>query len=239
MNAAIVTGAGRGLGLAIARRLLVDGRAVVIADVDQARAARAVRELGAGALAQQLDVRSPDSWSRCLEATLAAFGSVDALVNNAARMQVGGLLDLDPDEWDDVLAVNLRGAFLGIRTVGAHLADRGGGRIVSVSSDAAFSGAGAMGAHYAASKAGLLALTRRAASELAPRGVTVNAVAPGVLEGEAARELGADLAASAAAIPVGRVGDPEGVASLVAWLCSADAGYVTGATFAIDGGASL
>ena len=138
-----------------------------------------------------------------------------------------------------MLAVNLRGAFLGLQVVGAAMRERGRGRIVNVSSDAAFTGAGATGAHYAASKAGLLALTRRAAAALAASGVTVNAVAPGALDGETVRELVPDPGAVASSIPVGRLGREEEVASLVAWLLSDDAGYVTGATFRIDGGATL
>jgi 3-oxoacyl-[acyl-carrier protein] reductase len=239
VTAAIVTGAARGLGAAVARRLHADGRSVVLADVDRAGSVAVARPLGERACAVPLDVRDRDAWDHCLAVALDAFGDVDVLVNNAARTDAGSLFEIDPSAWDDVLAVNLRGAFLGIQAVGGHLRDRGGGRIVNVSSDAAFSGAGAAGAHYAASKAGLLALTRRAAAELAPDGVTVNAVAPGALEGEAAREIAGDLDRVAATIPVGRLGRASEIASLVAWLCSDDAGYVTGATFRADGGAGL
>ena len=144
-----------------------------------------------------------------------------------------------PDEWDDVLAVNLRGAFLGLQVVGGSMRERGRGRVVNVSSDAAFSGPGAMGAHYAASKAGLLALTRRAAAELAGSGVTVNAVAPGALDGETLRELvpgprdGRDVDSRRSASAARRRSPRSSPGS------SDDAGYVTGATFRIDGGATL
>jgi 3-oxoacyl-[acyl-carrier protein] reductase len=239
VTAAIVTGAARGLGAAVAARLHAGGRAVVLADVDLDGAARGAASLGGRARAQRLDVRNRDAWASCLADTLEAFADVDVLVNNAARVDAGGLFDIEPAEWDDVLAVNVRGAFLGLQVVGEHLRERGGGRVVNVSSDAAFAGAGVTGAHYAASKAALLALTRRAAAELAPHGITVNAVAPGALEGEAARSLVAGLDGAAASLPVGRLGRPEEVASLIGWLVSDDAGFVTGATFRIDGGSTL
>lgn len=236
MTVAIVTGAGRGLGAAIARRLHEEGLRVVLCDIDRPALDAVTAELAQGAVAVTMDVRRPDDWRLALAAA-SELGDVSVLVNNAARLVAGSLFELDPEEWDDVLATNLRGPFLGCKEVGAHLRTRGGGRIVNVSSDAAFSAHGVMGAHYAASKAGLLALTRRAAAELAPHGVTVNAVAPGALDSETVWELThGDVTAVTASIPVGRLGRVDEVASLVAWLVSDDAGYVTGATFRIDGG---
>lgn len=239
MRAAIVTGAARGLGAAIARRLHGDGWSVAACDLDRAGAERLASELGPGAVPVDLDVRDEPGWARAVESA-AALGDLRALVNCAARTEVRDLFAISADEWDDMLAVNLRGAFLGIRAVGPVLRAKGEGRIVNVSSDSAFKGRGVTGAHYAVSKAGLLALTRRAAAALAPAGVTVNAVAPGTIDGETVRELAGDrIGELAADSPLGRLGQPGEIAALVAWLLSAEAGYVTGATFVADGGASL
>jgi len=196
-------------------------------------------ELGGEAVPLEADVRDAASWSRVVDAAHAA-GDLGALVNSAARTVVRGLFEIEPEEWDDVLATNLRGPFLGIRAVGPHLRDRGAGRIVNIASDSAFRGRGVTGAHYATSKAGLIALTRRAAATLASAGVTVNAVAPGTIEGETVRELaGERIDELAAEIPAGRLGRPEEIAALVAWLLSDDAAYVNGATVLADGGAAL
>lgn len=225
VRSVLVTGAGRGLGAAIADRLRADGYAVVGADLR-----------GADVL---LDVRDPAAWDDAL-ASLREAGDPWGLVSCAARTVVRELFEIDPDEWDDVLAVNLRGPFLGIRAVGPVLAEHGAGRIVNIASDSAFKGRGVTGAHYAASKAGLITLTRRAAAALAPAGVTVNAVAPGTIDGATVRELAGDrIAELEAEATLGRLGRPEEVASLVAWLLSDEAGYVTGSTLLVDGGASL
>jgi 3-oxoacyl-[acyl-carrier protein] reductase len=223
MRAVLVTGAARGLGAAVAARLRDDGYAVVGADL-----------AGADVV---LDVRDAAAWAAAAQA-LRDAGEPWALVSCAARTVVRDLFAITPEEWDDVLAINLRGPFLGIQAIGPLLAAGGGGRIVNVASDSAFKGRGVTGAHYASSKAGLLTLTRRAAAALAADGVTVNALAPGTIDGETVREL-ADPVAEAAAVPTGRLVDPAGLASLVAWLLSPDGADTTGAVLRIDGGASL
>ena len=239
MKVALVTGAARGLGAAIARRLYDGGWSLVLGDIDVDAVSVLAADLGRGAVPVALDVREPASWERAV-ATARAGGDLAALVNCAARTEVRELLAIEPEEWDDVMATNLRGPFLGIRAIGPHLRDRGAGRIVNIASDSAFRGRGVTGAHYAASKAGLLALTRRAAATLAASGVTVNAVAPGTIDGETVRELAGDaIDELAAAIPTGRLGRPEEVAALVLWLLSDDAAYVNGATLVVDGGAAL
>jgi NAD(P)-dependent dehydrogenase (short-subunit alcohol dehydrogenase family) len=221
----LVTGAARGLGAAITARLAADGHSVVGADLDGADV--------------RLDVRDPAEWEDGVRA-LEAAGEPWGLVNCAARTIVRPLFETDPEEWDDVLATNLRGPFLGIRAVGPLLAARGAGRIVNVSSDSALKGRGVVGPHYAASKAGLLSLTRRAAAALAPAGVTVNAVVPGTIDGETVRELaGEQLDALAAEAALGRLAKPAEIAALVAWLVSDEASYVTGSVLVADGGASL
>jgi NAD(P)-dependent dehydrogenase (short-subunit alcohol dehydrogenase family) len=220
-----VTGSARGLGAAVVERLRADGLVVIGAD------------LAGGDV--ELDVRNADGWAEAA-AALTAAGEAWGLVNCAARTVVRDLFAIEPDEWDDVLAVNLRGPFLGIRAIAPLLRERGGGRIVNVSSDAAFKGRGVIGAHYAASKAALVALTRRAAASLASEGVTVNAVVPGTIDGETVHELAGDhvdeLASEAA---LGRLARPAEIAALVAWLIGDESSYVTGAALLADGGASL
>ena len=229
---AIVTGAAQGIGEAIARRLHADGYEVALADI--ADAELVASDLGAGARAHALDVRDPDSWEQLLA---ALDGDVYALVNNAARTEFRSFWEIDVDEWDDVLATNLRGTYLGCRAVGEALRGHGRGRIVNLASDAAFAASGGSGVHYAASKAGVVAVTRRAATELAPYGVTVNAVAPAAIEGPLARSVLRDrLDEKLADIPVARLGRAEEVAAIVAFLVSDDAGYITGATLDVNGG---
>jgi 3-oxoacyl-[acyl-carrier protein] reductase len=230
---AIVTGAARGIGEAIARRLHTDGYEVALAGIDIDGEARVAAELGERARAFEHDVRELESW----EGLVAQLDDVHVLVNNAARTEFRSFFEIDVDEWDDVLATNLRGVYLGCRVVGARLRDRGAGRIVNLASDAAFAASGGSGVHYAASKAGVVAVTRRAATELAPHAVTVNAIAPAAIDGPLAREvLRERLDEKIADIPVARLGRPEDVAALVSFLVSDEAGYITGATLDVNGG---
>jgi 3-oxoacyl-[acyl-carrier protein] reductase len=237
---ALVTGAARGLGAGAAARLAAQGARVVVADLDAAGAAAVAASIGPQAVSQVLDVRDRRSFEAAVATTVHELGALDILVNNAALTIRRPFFEIRDEEWDDVLAVNLRGVFLGCQLGGARMRDQGGGRIVNLGSLAGQQGSVVNGAHYAASKAGILALTKSIARELAPFGVTVNVVAPAVIEGPLVDALEpAAVEGLLASIPVGRIGSADEVATLIAYLASDAAGYITGATFDVNGGSFM
>lgn len=200
------------------------------------RAVEGIREAGGEARSVRADVAAWPEVSAMVRSVKAELGPVDVLVNNAGTYRRGSLDDLTRARWDRTLAVNLTGAFHCLRAVAPSMRERGWGRVVNVASQIALRGTD-HGADYAASKAGLLGLTRAAARELAPHGVTVNAVAPGTIDtdliggySEAHRRRRAEE------IPLGRIGSPGEVASAISFLVSEDARYVTGATLDVNGG---
>jgi 3-oxoacyl-[acyl-carrier protein] reductase len=230
---ALVTGAAQGLGEAIARALHAREAEVVLADVNVDAAERAAASLGGGARAASVDVRDRASIERVVDEA----GDVDILVNNAALTVSRSFWEIGQDEWDDVLAVNLRGVFFGCQLAGPRMRERGWGRIVNLASLAGQQGGAVAGAHYAASKAGIIVLTKIVAAELAPHGVTCNAIAPAAVRTPVMDGIPADrLDAVRSHIPVGRFGEPEEVAALAAFLVSDEAGYITGATYDVNGG---
>lgn len=240
---ALVTGASRGIGRAIAMELARAGFGVgvnYLSRQDQAEGTVAAITAGGGeAVALQADVADPQAVDRMFAALDRQFGRLDALVNNAGiGARIESLTAIDDATWRRTLAVNLDGAFYCLRAAVPRLRAAGGGRIVNISSGAAKTG-GLIGAHYAASKAGLLALTAKAARELARDGISVNAVLPSVIETEM---LGA-LAGSAEArerlraqFPIGRFGRPEEVAQVVRFLLVEAPGYLTGEFLSLRGG---
>lgn len=236
---AFVTGTARGLGLAIARELYERGMQVVMADVDGEANRAAAGELdprGERTEPVDLDVAQPGDAVSAVDSAVDRWGSLDLLVNNAAITGGTSLWDLTIGEWDEVLAVNLRSVFVLSRAAGARMRDKGIGRIVNISSLAG-QAARPSGAAYAASKAGIIALTRVFALELAPYGVTVNAIAPGVIDTPMVRSVGPDvLERLIAGVPVGRIAEPGEIAAVVAFLASEEAGFITGATYDVNGG---
>lgn len=242
---AIVTGAGseRGLGRAIADALHAAGAAVALADVDLEGARRNAGRLGERALAVEMDVTDQGSVDAAVAEVAGTLGPAAILVNNAGITAPTPLLELGVDEFDRLLAINLRGGFLCLKAVLPAMVEARFGRLIWISSVAGRQGGGIIGtAHYAASKAGVIGLCQAAARELGRHGITSNALAPGlILTGIADRAAGAGAEERAeaqirAASPLGRAGRPEEVAAAAVFLASQEAGYITGEVLDVNGG---
>jgi 2-dehydro-3-deoxy-L-rhamnonate dehydrogenase (NAD+) len=232
---AIVTGSARGIGLAIARRLKESGANVALWDVDANAADASAKDLDARAF--QVDVTSIDSVAKATEATVQAFGKIDILVNNAGIAGANAKLwETDPAEWQRVININLHGPFHCCRAVVPRLLQNNYGRIVNIASIAGKEG-NPNAAHYSASKAGLIALTKSLGKELATRNILVNCIAPAVIETDILKQMTqSHIDYMLSKIPMGRFGRTEEAASLVAWLCSEDCSFSTGAVFDLSGG---
>ncbi|OZI48953.1 SDR family oxidoreductase [Bordetella genomosp. 5] len=234
---ALVTGGAGGIGLAVCRRLRDEGARIVVGDIGEERVATAAAELGDDAIGIFLDVADRHSWGAAKRAIDAQGWDVDIVVNVAGIVRDRSLLKMSDAEWSAVIEVNLRGTWLGCQHAFLWMAERGWGRVVNVASTAIF---GAYGqANYSAAKAGIVGLTRTAALEGAKRGILVNAVAPGIVETSILADVPAEVRAGwQAKMPLKRTAKPEEIASVIAFLASDDASYMTGQTLVVDGGAT-
>jgi 3alpha(or 20beta)-hydroxysteroid dehydrogenase len=232
----IVTGGAGGIGVAVCAGLAADGWTVVVADRQASDAVAVAERLGSSAAGVELDVRDPTSWDAAVVAA-SALGPISGLVNGAGILGAGGVLDVDLAEFDDVLAVNLKGCLLGLRALAPAMEAGGGGSVVNIGSAVAFAGTPGLVA-YGMSKWALRGLTRTAAVELGPRGIRVNSVMPGTIATPLAAVPGADRSAWFEALPGGRQGEPEDVAAAVGYLLSDASRYTTGAELTVDGGLS-
>ena len=239
---AVVTGAGRGMGRAVAHGFGREGANVVVAEVNAAHGeevAAEIRDGGGQAIAVTADVASPADVRRMFATAVKEFGTVDVLVNNAGIAVARGILDYSEDDWDRQRGVNVKGVFFCCQEAARLMIPRRQGKIVNFASTSAFVSSSKPEVAYDTSKGAVRQMTVSIAAELAPHGINVNAVAPGTTATEMTRSSLATedgMAWQLARIPMGRVGQPEDIASVVLFLCSSEASYITGHTLVADGG---
>ena len=236
---AIVTGAGRGIGRAIALKMAGAGASVVVSDILDKEAGEVAQEIktnGGQSLAVTADVSLAADVARLVEETLAAYNRIDILVNNAGIARDQLLLRMSEEDWDKVIAVDLKSVFLCTKAVLRNMVRQRWGRVISISSIAGLIGNPGQ-ANYSSAKAGIIGFTRTVAKEVGSHGVTVNAVAPGFIETDMTRQMKEERRQEIKKyIPLDRFGTPDDVAEAVAFLASEEAGYITGQVLSINGG---
>jgi len=237
---ALVTGASRGIGREIAIQLAKEGANVAVNySGSEARANEVVQEIismGRDAFAVQCDVAKAESVSEMVKQTIDRFGSLDILVNNAGITRDNLIMRMKEDEWDDVINTNLKGVFLCTKAVTRQMMKQKSGRIINISSIVGVSG-NAGQANYVAAKSGVIGLTKTTAKELAPRGITVNAIAPGFITTDMTDKLTEEIQTGMLKlIPLAKFGEPKDIANVVSFLASDDSRYITGQTIHVDGG---
>jgi NAD(P)-dependent dehydrogenase (short-subunit alcohol dehydrogenase family) len=240
---AVVTGGAAGMGLAIVRRLARQGHRVAVLDLDGTAAKQAAEELqsdGASAIGVEVDVSDRAAVDDAMRQVRSELGPIEIVVTSAGFDRFEKFTDITLESWDRMLAVNLTGTFHCVQAAVSDMIDGGWGRIVTISSSSAQSGSRRM-AHYVASKGGVIALTKALGLELAPHGITVNTIPPGFIDTPMARRAEArgdlpSIDAVAAQTPVRRAGTPDDIAAACVFLCSEDAGYITGQQINVNGG---
>ncbi|NIJ14902.1 3alpha(or 20beta)-hydroxysteroid dehydrogenase [Saccharomonospora amisosensis] len=237
---ALLTGAARGQGAAAARRFVAEGARVMITDITDAEGKELADSLGEAAAYHHLDVSDEDQWRGAVARTVEEFGSLNVLVNNAGLLHFAALTDTTLADYERVIRVNQVGTFLGMRSVVEPMTSAGGGSIVNMSSVEGLAGMPLVSA-YTASKFAIRGMTKVAALELGEHGIRVNSVHPGLIDTDMVRNfVGAetDLSPAGRKVALGRVGQPEEIAGVVAFLASDDSSYCTGAEFVADGGST-
>ena len=239
---AIVTGAGQGIGQAIAQRLAADGATVIVTDLNADTARETAAGIGGTAVARHTDVTSPATVAALAESAAGAYGRIDVLVNNAGWDKAGPFTDSDPADWDRIIQINLYGVMRTCRSVLPVMVAQGSGTVVNIASDAGRVGS-AGEAVYSAAKGGVIAFTKSTARELARHHINVNCVCPGPTDTALFASIGGDSPklrdALTRAIPMRRLAEPRDIAGVVAFLASPDASYLTGQAVSVSGGLTM
>lgn len=245
---ALITGAARGIGLAFAQAYIREGARVAIGDIDMDRAQLEAARLGDGALAVQMDVRQQASIDAAVDTTLAQFGQIDILINNAAIFTAAPIVDITREDYARCFDINVAGTLFTLQAVARHMIERGqGGKIINMASQAGRRGESLVGV-YCATKAAIISLTQSAGLNLISHGINVNAIAPGVVDGEhwdgvdaffakyEGKAPGQKKREVGASVPYGRMGVPDDLTGMAVFLASRDADYIVAQTYNVDGG---